>query len=137
MNKMKKVSTLQVLLFRKEREKANKQVEIHKQLSDGDEHYEGSKPCMAERNSAVVADWSGSSGRPPAGVMGVLNPEAESQPRECLGEEGKANERLWCVKGLGERTEASSVTRAAEERMYGMRGERQVPGGICGACGPQ
>lgn len=59
-------------------------------LSDGDKYYEGNKYCMVERNSVVVPIWYGSSRKPLSGVIGVLSAETESQPKECLREEGES-----------------------------------------------
>ena len=52
-----------------------------------------------QRGTVLVLIWFESSRKPLPRVMGVLSTEAESQPRECLGEEGKTIERFWCAKG--------------------------------------
>lgn len=65
----------------------------------------------------MVPLWSRSSRRPLSRVMGVLSTEAKIQPRECLGEEEKSSERLWCVKGL----------EGEEGRpLWGSRGEKRT-----------
>lgn len=67
---------------------------------------------MAERNSVVVPIWYGSSRKPLSGVIGVLSAETESQPKECLREEGESK---WdALEHEGIRREGI-VTMAVEE----------------------
>lgn len=72
-------------------------------------------PRGREEQHAVVPFWPRSSRRPLSGVMCALSTEAHSQPRGCLGEEGKASGRFGVWKGLGGSRKAT-VTGAAEDR---------------------